>query len=303
MNSLVLGGNGFIGSHLVDQLLKLGHKVRVFDQHPRINQINLKKIDYQSGNFNDEQSVKAALQGIEIVYHLISTTVPSTSNLNPMADVQCNLIGTIRLLESMRNHNICKIVYFSSGGTIYGNSTELKISEEHSQNPICSYGIVKLSIEKYLLMYKELYSIEPLILRISNPYGPGQRNCEVQGLIGAFLRNITEGKSIEIWGNGEVVRDYIYISDVIDACELAIEKNLSGIFNIGTGKGYSVNQVIDLIKKVYPSKFNISYKEKRNFDVERAVLDIQKANMIIGWRPKVTLEFGLIKYIEWLQSL
>ena len=302
MNSLVLGGNGFIGSHLVDQLLNSGHNVRVFDQELQLDNTLESKIDYHCGNFSDLESTTSILNDIDIVFHLISTTVPSTSNLNPIDDVQSNLVATITLLENMRKNQIRKIVYFSSGGTIYGENHEPSIPENYSQNPICSYGIVKLAVEKYLLMYEKLHKFEPLILRLSNPYGPRQKKSEHQGLIGTFLSNIKEGNPIEIWGDGEIIRDYIYISDVISACSLAIEKNITGIFNIGTGVGYSINQIVALINEVYPSELNIIHREKRSFDVDRVVLDIRKASNVINWAPKVMLKEGLSKHIEWLLS-
>lgn len=303
MNILVLGGNGFIGSHLVDQLILSGHKVRVFDRSPEQFRKPLKRVDYQYGNFNDGISVSEALHGIQVVVHLISTSVPSTSNLNPIEDVNNNLVGTVGLLESMRKTSIRKIIYISSGGTVYGDSKELMISEEHPLNPICSYGIVKLAVEKYLLMYQTLYEFEPTILRVSNPYGPRQGRMGLQGLVGTILNKVIEKDAVEIWGDGEVVRDYLYISDLVRACVLAVDKKVTGVFNVGCGQGYSINQVIQLIENVSSCKVNVNRLGIRDIDVKRSVLNIDKVSGQLGWSPEIDIKEGLIKHYEWLKSL
>ena len=175
MKVLVLGGSGFIGSALVGGLLNQGHQVRVFDrnieavrqQFPDIN-------DVVHADFVDVMSLTEAMSGVDMIFHLISTSVPSTSNKNPVHDIESNLVNTVKLLELMRNADVKRIVYLSSGGTVYGTPKSLPITENHPTNPTCSYGIVKLAIEKYLLMYAELYQLDATILRPSNPYGPGQ---------------------------------------------------------------------------------------------------------------------------------
>lgn len=303
MNVLVLGGNGFIGSHLVDQLITLGHKVRVFDRGPEQFRKPLIGVDYRYGDFNEKFLVSDALQGIEVVFHLICTSVPSTSNLSPADDVSNNLVDTINLLENMKNTGVRKIVYMSSGGTIYGNSRQLKITEDHPLNPICSYGIVKLAVEKYLLMYQKLYKFEPIILRASNPYGPRQSKIGLQGLISTILNKAIDNETVEVWGDGEAVRDYLYISDLVRACTLAIDKNICGVFNIGSGIGYSINQVIDLIEEVCLYKIKVTRTKTRKLDVSRSVLDIQKAKNIIGWSPKISIQKGILLHKEWLNSL
>ena len=303
MKILVLGGNGFIGSHLIDQLILTGHKVRVFDRSPEQFRKPLKNVDYHYGDFNDGILVSEALHSIDVVFHLISTSVPSTSNLSPIDDVNNNLVGTIKLLESMRKTGIQKIVYLSSGGTVYGDSKKLMITEEHPLNPICSYGIVKLAVEKYLIMYQKLYEFEPVILRASNPYGPRQGKMGLQGLIGTILNKVINKESVEIWGDGEVVRDYLYISDLIRACVLAVNKNVSGVFNIGSGQGYSVNQIIQLIEDVSFCKINVNRTDIRDIDVKRSVLDINKVSRVLGWSPEIHIKEGLTKHYEWLRSL
>jgi len=236
MKALVLGGNGFIGSSLVDRLVAVGYKVRVYGRSPLSSQEQRKNVEYLCGTLSETALVKQALDKIDVVFHLISTTIPSTSNLNPIDDIQDNLADTVGLLECMREIGIFRIVYISSGGTIYGESEKELIDEEHSLNPNCSYGIVKLAVEKYLNMYARLYQFKPVILRVSNPYGPKQKKIGLQGLIGTVLANAIKSEPIEVWGNGEVIRDYIFIDDVVSACICAIESNVSGVFNIGKAK-------------------------------------------------------------------
>jgi len=303
MRILVLGGNGFIGVNLVDQLINSGHKVCVYDRSPSQLHDPLGNVEYQYGSLNDESSVSQALHNIEVVFHLISSSIPSTSNLNPMDDIKNNLVDTVGLLERMNKMKIRKIIYISSGGTIYGDSSNALINEDHPLNPNCSYGIVKLAVEKYLMMYARLYKFEPVILRASNPYGPWQGKVGLQGLIGTVLTKIINNEPIEIWGDGEVIRDYLYITDLIDACECALNEELSGVFNIGSGIGYTVNQVIKLIEEITSKKIEVRYSESREVDVKKVVLDISKAKKEFGWEPKISINEGLKEHYKWLLSL
>lgn len=182
MKALVLGGCGFIGSHLVDRLLASGHKVRVLDRAPELYRAPIANVDYRFGDFADAPLLAEALEGIEVVYHLISTTVPPTSNLDPVADVEGNLINTLRLLQLMVQKNIPKIVFLSSGGTVYGIPETVPIPESHPLRPICSYGVVKVAIENYFQMFHQLHGLVYVVLRASNPYGERQGHAGVQGV-------------------------------------------------------------------------------------------------------------------------
>jgi len=302
MKALVLGGNGFIGSSLVDRLVAVGYKVRVYGRSPLSSQEQRKNVEYLCGTLSETALVKQALDKIDVVFHLISTTIPSTSNLNPIDDIQDNLADTVGLLECMREIGIFRIVYISSGGTIYGESEKELIDEEHSLNPNCSYGIVKLAVEKYLNMYARLYQFKPVILRVSNPYGPKQKKIGLQGLIGTVLANAIKSEPIEVWGNGEVIRDYIFIDDVVSACICAIESNVSGVFNIGSGVGFSVNQVVKKIEALTAKKIEVKYTKSRNIDVNKVVLNIGKAKRELGWEPKIDISEGLKEHYKWLLS-
>src|ERR1700722_7131414 len=227
MNVLVIGGSGFIGSHVVDKLLAHRHSVRVFDRRPERFRAPLAGVDYRFGEFADEMTLVEALSGIDVVYHLVSTTVPGTADLDPKTDVRDNLIGTINLLESMQRLGLSRILFLSSGGTVYGIPEVVPIPETHALRPINSYGIVKAAIEHYLEMYRRTRGFSPVIVRASNPFGPRQAHSGVQGVISTFLRQILAGEPIEIWGDGAIVRDYLEVGDLSElayALELVIGK-------------------------------------------------------------------------------
>lgn len=299
MKTLVLGGCGFIGSHLVDTLLSSGHKVRVLDRGPELYRAPLPNVDYRLAAFSDLSSLAEALEDVEVVYHLISTTVPSTSNLDPIADVQDNLINTLRLLQLMVQKHIPKIVFLSSGGTVYGIPDAVPISESHPLHPICSYGVVKVAIENYLQMFHQLHGLEFVILRASNPYGERQGHTGVQGVIGTCIAKILANEPIEIWGDGNIVRDFIYVSDLAEFCVLAGQTQVTGTYNASSGIGYSINEVVDTLSRITEKRMKSINKIGRVYDVPEVVLDIAQAIKVFGWQPKVSLESGLALTWNW----
>lgn len=303
MKVLVLGGCGFIGSHLVDDLLVSGHKVRVFDRAPEIYRAPLANVDYRFGDFADAPLLAEAMEGMEVIYHLISTTVPSTSNLDPVCDIQGNLINTVRLLQLMVQKNIRRIVYLSSGGTVYGIPEIVPIPESHPLRPICSYGVVKVAIENYLQMFHQLHGVEYVVLRASNPYGERQGHAGVQGVIGTFMRKLLAEEQIEIWGDGSVVRDFIYVGDISALCALAANRQVNGIFNVGSGKGYSINEVVNILADVTGQAILPTYRAGRGFDVPSVVLEITKGKNAFNWLPQITLLDGLARSWEWQKSM
>lgn len=302
MQVLILGGNGFIGSHLVDALLLSGHKVRIFDRRPEIYRLPLSGVDYRLGDWTDVSTLAEALEGVDVVYHLISTTVPATSNLDPISDIQSNLVNTVRLLQLMVQKGISRIVYLSSGGTVYGIPNLVPIPEVHPLRPICSYGIVKVAIENYLFMFQSLYGLQPIVLRASNPYGERQGHGGVQGIIGTILQKIKSGSPIEIWGDGSVVRDFLHVSDLINLCLKAGESGVCGIFNAGSGVGHSIQEVIQIAEKATSSKANAVFKEARAYDVPSVVLEITKAQKELGWEPVIVLLDGVTRTWQWIDN-
>jgi UDP-glucose 4-epimerase len=299
---LVIGGCGFIGSHVVDCLLQGGVEVRVLDRRPEAFRPPLPDVDYVLGDFADTAQVFEALAGMDAVVHLASTTVPATSNLDPVADISGNLIPLVRLLEVMRSAGVRKMIYLSSGGTVYGVPQTDPVTENHPLNPISSYGIVKIAIENYLFMEQALHGLQPVVLRASNPYGPRQGHTGIQGLIGTHLWRLARKEQIEVWGDGSVVRDFLHVKDLAALCLRALQADITGIFNAGSGEGASVAEVVEKICATVGGDVTPLYKPGRNFDVPRVVLDVTKAEAELGWQRQIPLEAGLAETWAWVQA-
>ena len=301
MNFLLIGGNGFIGSHISDILIKNNHKVRVYDLYMEKYRTPLKDVDYRIYPLDDLNALYEAMLDIDIVFHLASVTVPSTSILDPLLDVNGNLVSSINLLNAAVRAKIKKIIYFSSGGAIYG-SVNGPIKEENELNPISSYGIIKSTIEKYFLLYGKKYNLETIIFRPSNPYGPRQGHFIAQGVISTFLKKLSNNETISVFGTGDTMKDYIFIEDLAFICyKISITAN-SGIFNIGTGVGTKINHVIDIIKSVTNITPNIDYLEQKFYDVPEFILNISKSKNLIGNFDFTTLDIGILKTWEWVNE-
>jgi len=307
MKCLVLGGEGFMGSHLVDALLAQGHTVRCFDR-PRLHGVSVAHagdpaFERFEGDFTSQIDVAHAMDGMEVCYHLISTTLPKHSNDDPIFDVQSNLVGTLSLLNQAVRQKMRKVIFVSSGGTVYGTPRQIPVSEEHPTAPICSYGITKLAIEKYLALYHHLHGLDYTVLRLANPYGERQRVQASQGVVAVFLDKVMRGEPIDIWGDGSVVRDFVYVGDVVRAMVLALERTTSDkVFNIGSGSGKSLNDVLSAIERVCQKDAKPRYLQSRSFDVAVNVLDISRAGQQLGWHPQVEFEEGVRRFANWLSA-
>jgi UDP-glucose 4-epimerase len=306
MKCLVLGGGGFIGSFIVDRLLIEGNFVRVFER-PRVVPYRpfkpYEKVEWLQGDFISRTDVMAAVQGCEMIFHLISTTLPKNSNDNPVYDVESNLVPTIQLLESAVHYGVRKVIFISSGGTIYGIPRQLPIPETHPTEPLVSYGVVKLTIEKYLQLYYSLYGLDYSILRVANPFGERQRVNTAQGAVSVFLSKAVGKDMIDVWGDGSVKRDFIYILDVVDAfIKLMDHFGEPRIFNIGSGYGRSVNDLLSEIEGLIGHPVMRRYLPDRKFDVPVSILDISRANEILGWQPRFSFRDGLQRTLDSIRN-
>ena len=306
MKVLVIGGCGFIGSHVVDELLGAGRQLRVLDRRPEVFRPPLSGVDYVQGDLSDTAQLYEALSGVEAVVHLASTTVPATSNMDPVADVQGNLLPFLKLLEVMRAAEVRRMVYLSSGGTVYGVPQSDPVCEDHPLNPISSYGIVKAAVEHYLFMEHQLHGLTYVALRASTPYGPRQGHTGIQGLIGTHLWRLARREPIEVWGDGSVVRDFIHVKDLARLCHRALAGEVSGVFNAGSGEGTSVAEVVTRICATVTATLGDEvqpvYKPGRDFDVPRVVLDMTRTKAALGWDTTIGLGEGLAETWDWVQA-
>lgn len=303
MNTLVLGGNGFIGSHLVDRLLREGHAVHVFDRQPERYRKPLAGVVYHMQDFGNRAFLASVLPQMDMVFHLVSTTVPKTSNDDPAFDVMSNMVETIYLLEQCAKEKVKKFVFVSSGGAVYGTPAALPVPEDSPEKPESSYGIIKLAIEKYLGLFHRLYGLNYVVLRPSNPYGERQNPDGDQGVIAVFLGRIAKGRAIDIWGDGSNVKDYVYIEDLIDGMyRAAFGDPVHRVFNIGSGIGHSVSDIVRRISEKVDRPISVNYLPKGAFDVSRIYLDITRARKELGWEPRISLDEGLHRTWEFVKN-
>lgn len=302
MKALVLGGCGFIGSHIVDELLARNYEVQVFDLRQERFRPPLPGVEYIFSDFSDRASLIEALSGADVVFHLVSTTFPGTANINPQADVADNLINTLNLLRSMIDLGIRRILYLSSGGTVYGVPETTPIGEDHPLRPINSYGIVKVAIENYLEMYRREGKISSVVIRSANPYGPRQSHVGVQGVVSTFMKHVLNGRPIEIWGDGTITRDFFCVEDLARLCVMASESEAVGPFNAGSGKGTMLNDLIEAIEFATGREVERVYKPARSVDVPKSVLDVSRARDMLGWSAQIDLRDGLRDYWAWVMT-
>lgn len=303
LRCLVLGGSGFIGVNLVRALVASGASVRSFARsipsaHSILQEVG-GDVEWICGNFADGELMRKSMRDIDVVFHLISTTLPATSNMDLGHDIASNLLPSLQMLDMAKNSGIQKVIFISSGGTVYGMPYHIPISENHETNPICGYGIHKLSIEKYLHLFYCLWKLDYRVIRLSNPYGVGQPVNRPQGVIASFVSKVVNREPLEVWGDGRVVRDYIYIDDVIAACLLLIShKGPSRVFNIGTGEGLTLLDLISKIESIIGQRIDVNFREVRSVDVPVNVLDISRAISELGWRPTTDLEAGIRRMLQ-----
>jgi len=301
---VIFGGAGFIGSHLTEELLGHGWPVRVFDKSHG-DWRNLAAVQGQvervEGDFVNRMDIRKALDGCRTVIHLVSATLPSSSNENPAYDVEANVIATLNLLEEARKGGVTRILFISSGGTVYGPAERLPIDEDHPTEPACSYGIAKLAIEKYLALYRRLHGLDSAVLRFSNPYGERQNPAAAQGAVAVFLGRVQRGEAIDLWGDGSAVRDYLYIRDGVRAFRQVLENpQASGVFNVGCGRGTSLLELIEAIRRVTGEAVRVNRLPGRPLDVPANVLDSTRLNHLTGWQAETDLEDGLARTWAWM---
>ena len=307
MQAVVTGASGFIGSHLVDGLLSAGYRVKALGRHlPGLIAPSAQthpNLSLVSVSLADRLALQQALEGSELVFHLASGSLPQSSNRDPHADVQVNLLGTLNLLEAARLTGVKRLVMVSSGGTVYGIPQAVPIPETHPTDPICSYGITKLAMEKYVALYRQLHGLEGVVLRVANPFGPRQRLDAAQGVVPVFLGKALRHEPLQIWGDGSTVRDFLDVADVVAALLAVVRyKGAESLFNIGSGQGLSLNQLIALLEQQLNRSLDVQYLPFRGCDVPTNVLCIDRANEALNWAPKIPVADGLRRLCDSLNG-
>jgi len=301
---LILGGCGFIGSALAAKLRAEGFDVTLLDPlPPRDPRFRDRWIP---GRMEDVPPTETILRPGMTVVHLAWTSLPEPSNRDPYGDVASNLLPSLRWLEGCVETGVSRVIFMSSGGTVYGIPRARPIVEEHPTEPICSYGIGKLAVEKYLALFRRLHDLPYIVLRASNVYGPGKDPFGRQGAINVFLGNVARGEPIRIWGDGGVVRDYIFIEDLLALFLRCIDTRIGDetpLFNAGSGEGHSLRDIVDRIHAVTGTDPKVEWTAGRMVDVPANVLDIGKARKRFDWTPGIPLDEGIRRTWDWVRGL
>jgi UDP-glucose 4-epimerase len=304
LNILVTGGAGFIGSNLVDRLVKERHKVVVIDNLSTGKKENINsKAKFYHMDICDKAIIDIFKnEKIDVVYHNAAQISVERSIHEPAFDGSVNILGTINVLEACKEANVKKIIY-SSTAAVYGEPKYLGIDENHPINPISFYGISKYTPELYIKTYSKLYGLDYTILRYSNAYGIRQDPKGEGGVVAIFLDKLLQGESPTIFGDGNATRDFIFIEDIVEANIRALHEGNKGVFNIGTGKATSIKELFYLMKEFIDIDLDVKYEKERDGDIKHSYFCINKAKEKLGWNPKYTLEEGLCKTIKHYRAL
>ncbi|MDP1676656.1 MAG: GDP-mannose 4,6-dehydratase [Bacteroidota bacterium] len=303
MNILVTGGAGFIGSNVADAFINEGHNVIILDNFSsgKDENVNPKakvyRMDIQDAAveniFRDEK--------IEVMCHHAAQMDVRKSVADPKFDASVNVLGFLNLMEAGKKHGLKKVIFSSTGGAIYGEQDYFPADEEHPMRPLSPYGITKLTTEKYLFFYKEIYGIDHVILRYANIYGPRQNPHGDAGVVAIFTLKMLKGEQPIINGDGKQTRDYVFVGDVVKANILALNYKGSNIFNIGTEIETDVNQLFHHIKKLIGSNAEEKHIPAKAGEQMRSVITSKKINEMLGWKPTVSVEEGLKRTVEFFK--
>ena len=296
-----------MGSHICRELVSRGYFVRVFDKlgasHKLISDFE-DSVEIVEGDVSRPEDVLAAVADTDTLINLVHTTVPGSSMKDPSYDVTSNVASAATWLRQLGTTGVRKVFYFSSGGTVYGDPESIPITEDHPTNPINSYGITKLAIEKYTAMYARQFGIDYCLVRPSNVYGPGQRLHIGQGVIGVLANRALHGESLEIWGAGTNLRDYLFIEDLVSGLMALLSYDGPfRVFNLSSGKGHSVLDIVSILRHQLGQLPKVVHLPERVFDAPVNILDPSRIRTETGWRTAVELEDGVTRTVEWMKTM
>lgn len=307
MNILIIGAAGFIGTNLAIKLAQDDKNTITVVDKDESYFLNIDKYGF-SNIRKVESSMDISMDyGIfenqDIVYHLVSTNMPTNSNQHISSDIENNVLFSSKVFDACVKYSVKKVVFISSGGTVYGLESCCPLCEDTPTNPISSYGLQKVFIEKLLYLYHYMYGLDYRIVRLANPYGPYQRPNGVLGAVTTFTYKALRDEKIEVYGDGSVIRDFIYIDDAISGIENIVNKESSyRIFNLGSGYGTSINELLDIISRVLNKELKIVYKDKRQVDVPVNYLDISRYESCFGKLNPLSLEDGIRRTAVFLEE-
>ena len=306
MKALITGGAGFIGSNIAKLLLAEKHQVTVLDNllsGYADNLTALPQVDFVEGDIRNKQDVDQVMQDVDVVFHLAASVGNKRSIDHPIEDAEINVIGTLRILEAMRKHDVKRIVSTSSAG-IFGELKTLPIDESHPIDPDSPYGATKLASEKLVLAYEKLYDMRAVCLRYFNVYGINQRYDAYGNVIPIFAHRMINGLPLTIFGDGEQTRDFVNVYDVARANYLAATTDTaSGAFNLGSNTRVTINKLVDLISEVSGITPMVEYGPPRAGDVRDSLADISAAGEAFGFEATVDLKDGLREYMAWAKDV
>ncbi|HWE84002.1 MAG TPA: NAD-dependent epimerase/dehydratase family protein [Terracidiphilus sp.] len=295
---VVIGGTGFIGRHLCATLVASGKSVRSLSRRGKPEN-PIPGVEYLAGRLGDERAVRQSLQGASTVWHLASATLPASSLTDSVTALHEEVAATVRLCEIAREEGAERLIFASSGGTVYGVTDSQPIPEDHLKSPISAYGVQKIAIEMYLQLFERISGLKSFVLRMGNPYGEDQDWNKPFGAIANFVNRAVRGLRIDIWGDGAVVRDYFHVDDLTEIFhKIETYSGLHRVFNVGSGEGASLTQVLKIIEGHLSTALDVSYGASRLEDVPYNVLDIERANKELGWTPRISLQAGIRRVLD-----
>lgn len=298
---LVLGAGGFIGWNLIEKLRSDGAMVIALDVRAAPEDCP-NDVEWVEAGLGDRDVLARLVKRADTVYHLAASSTPASANADPAGDVENSILPALGLLDVLTESS-ARLVFVSSGGTVYGPEAPVPTPETAPTDPINAYGVGKLAIEKYIAIDRRQRGLDAIVLRVANPFGPHQNPLRGQGAIAAFLYRALTRQAIEIWGTGEVIRDYIYIGDVAAALSAAaVYDGPHALFNIGGGGGLSLNDIIGKIEPLFDEPLRVERKPGRALDVPASILDISRASEHLNWRPGIDIDTGLGLTLDWLRA-